>query len=50
MGVKPRFLLSLSCHFKQVGDERDLPQDVLSWLLSTSVRKKVSSFAFQTVS
>jgi hypothetical protein len=28
MGVKPRFLLSLSCHFKLVGDERDLPQDV----------------------
>ena len=28
IGVKPRFLLSLGCHSKQAGDERDLPHDV----------------------
>ena len=28
MGVKPHYLLSLDCHSKQAGDERDLTHDV----------------------
>jgi hypothetical protein len=28
MGVKPHLLLSLGCHFKDAGDEGDLPQEV----------------------
>jgi hypothetical protein len=28
MGVKPGYLLSLDCHSKQAGDERDLSHDV----------------------
>ena len=28
MGVKPHYLLSLDCHSKQAGDERDLSHDV----------------------
>jgi hypothetical protein len=28
MGVKSPFLFSLSCHSKEVGDERNLSQDV----------------------
>ena len=28
MGMKAHFLLSLGCHSKQAGDERDVPCDI----------------------